>query len=231
MQHPDVATMAIDTTWIDRNLTQLANIMIPDNDEMALIALAHYAADGGFDGRSGWRMWGDSTTRIQFIINDDIALLKLTRHRDNSASLSHNNHVLTLTDITHKDGVITYRHHGNQGMIEYYADREHICLNINHRPFRINRIDPLAVDIDASSGHTINAPMTGMITVIECTDGDVVKKGDVLVRMEAMKMEHPLTAPCNGVVESIHYELGDTISDGSIIVTITPAEDQTHNDT
>ena len=47
------------------------------------------------------------------------------------------------------------------------------------------------------------------------TKGQEVKKGDPLVIMEAMKMEHTIAAPSDGLVEEILYQVGDQVADGA----------------
>ena len=88
-----------------------------------------------------------------------------------------------------------------------------------------DRIDPLAAQVEGTGGNTVIAPMTGVITVMETAIGAEVKEGDVLVRMEAMKMEHALTAPCDGKITEITAATGDTISDGTVIITLTPEDE------
>jgi len=64
--------------------------------------------------------------------------------------------------------------------------------------------------------------MTGVVTVLECAVGQEVAKGDVLIRMEAMKMEHALTAPCDGMVRVIYSAVGETANDGMVLITLEP---------
>ena len=58
------------------------------------------------------------------------------------------------------------------------------------------------------SGTKIFSPMPGTIVAILHKTGDHVRKGDAMIILEAMKMEHTLYAPCSGMVETIFYELG-----------------------
>ena len=58
------------------------------------------------------------------------------------------------------------------------------------------------------------APMPGKIVATPAKVGDVVAKGQPVVVLEAMKMEHALTAPFDGVVESVTALVGDQVVDG-----------------
>jgi len=85
------------------------------------------------------------------------------------------------------------------------------------------RLDNFHDDDDGDGGiagdiGNLKAPMPGAITAVETTVGAEVAKGDALVVMEAMKMEHTIRAPADGRVTAIHYRVGDTVEDGVQLV-------------
>ena len=65
---------------------------------------------------------------------------------------------------------------------------------------------------DAHGG--FSAPMPGKVIQVKAAAGDVVSKGQVLVIMEAMKMEHRIEAPADGVVTALHCNDGDVVEQG-----------------
>ncbi len=69
-------------------------------------------------------------------------------------------------------------------------------------------------------GTLLLAPMPGMIIKYEKKAGDVVKKGDPLVVLEAMKMENALVAPCDGTVQGIKFASGDSVAKGAVLCII-----------
>ena len=71
-----------------------------------------------------------------------------------------------------------------------------------------------------SSGADLASPMQGTIVKVAVADGDVVSEGDLIVVLEAMKMEQPLTAHCDGVVSGLSAVPGDTVSAGTILASI-----------
>jgi len=75
----------------------------------------------------------------------------------------------------------------------------------------------------ASDG-AILAPMPGRVTAIDVAAGDTVAKGQRLVTLEAMKMEHSLTAPFDGTVTELNAEAGGQVSEGTMLVRIEKAE-------
>ena len=66
----------------------------------------------------------------------------------------------------------------------------------------------------------VTSPFRGMVTKIKVKEGDKVKKGDVIVVLEAMKMEHPIESPVEGTVEKILIDEGDAVNVGDVIMII-----------
>lgn len=66
----------------------------------------------------------------------------------------------------------------------------------------------------------INAPMPGKIVAVKSNPGDAVVKGQVLLVLEAMKMENDITAQEDGVVASIPVAVGSTVEAGEVLVTL-----------
>lgn len=70
------------------------------------------------------------------------------------------------------------------------------------------------------SGETISAPMPGTILDVKVSEGQQVKAGDILLILEAMKMENEIVSPKDGVVNRIHTSKSSTVSTGDALVTI-----------
>jgi acetyl-CoA/propionyl-CoA carboxylase biotin carboxyl carrier protein len=73
----------------------------------------------------------------------------------------------------------------------------------------------------AASGDTLTSPMQGTIVKVAVSVGDSVAQGDLVVVLEAMKMEQPLYAHKAGVVTDLVADVGSTVSAGAVICTIT----------
>ncbi|GAA2200453.1 acetyl/propionyl/methylcrotonyl-CoA carboxylase subunit alpha [Sinomonas flava] len=72
----------------------------------------------------------------------------------------------------------------------------------------------------AAGSDALTAPMQGTIVKVAVADGDVVAEGDLVVVLEAMKMEQPLTAHRAGTVRGLTAQAGQTVSAGALIATI-----------
>jgi len=70
----------------------------------------------------------------------------------------------------------------------------------------------------------VRAPLQGTIVGLEVATGDVVREGQALLVMSAMKMEHVVQAPASGVVERLVVDQNDTVPAGAVLVVLAPAD-------
>ena len=62
--------------------------------------------------------------------------------------------------------------------------------------------------------------MPGVVLAVNVAAGDAVTRGQRLLVVEAMKMEHALLAPCAGIVVSLHAELGQHVAEGALLARV-----------
>jgi biotin carboxyl carrier protein len=72
----------------------------------------------------------------------------------------------------------------------------------------------------AAGSVTVNAPMPGKILSIKANVGTAVKKGEVILILEAMKMENEVVAPEDGTVASVNVAAGDSVEAGDTLATL-----------
>ncbi|HEY8395967.1 MAG TPA: biotin/lipoyl-containing protein [Bacilli bacterium] len=79
---------------------------------------------------------------------------------------------------------------------------------------------PVKTTVDSTEGTTVKAPMQGTIVNVKVNVGDTVKRGDVLVVLEAMKLENDIVSPTSGIVKAILVEKGQSVSNQAPLVII-----------
>ena len=72
----------------------------------------------------------------------------------------------------------------------------------------------------SAGAKTVTAPMPGNILKVNVQNGQAVKKGDVLMVLEAMKMENEIMAPCDGTIASVNVTKGSTVETGATLCVI-----------
>ena len=89
-------------------------------------------------------------------------------------------------------------------------------VHIDGHIFCIEKTEAGSVDGDSDGGMT--APMPGKILEVKVADGQTVEAGELLLVMEAMKMEHRIVAPTDGVVARVNFSVGDQVQQGDVLV-------------
>jgi biotin carboxyl carrier protein len=77
-----------------------------------------------------------------------------------------------------------------------------------------------AATAPAVGGTSVTAPMPGTINDIKVKNGDAVKKGQVLLILEAMKMENDIVAPADGTVAAVLVNKGDSVNADQTLVSL-----------
>jgi acetyl/propionyl-CoA carboxylase alpha subunit len=108
--------------------------------------------------------------------------------------------------------------------VRVVRDGERAFVWCRGRAFEIGRARPLEGRTRGSSamdhGTGLVAPMPGRIRRISVPRGESVAKGDVVLVLEAMKMEHAIRAPRDGVVTRLEHREGDLVDAGAVLAEI-----------
>ncbi|MDB5962354.1 MAG: 3-methylcrotonyl-CoA carboxylase, partial [Massilia sp.] len=187
-----------------------------------------FAADP-FGKGSGWRLNGAWKRIIAF--SDDYSAT--TEHQSYKVGVTYQadswllelngmQAPLTLNRVDGAELSVTLGETSVHGAVRRDGEQFHVFSGGRH--FVLHYADPLAHAGEAeAAGGRLTAPMPGKVVALLVKNGQAVSKGEPLVIMEAMKMEHTIAAPGDGTVEELLYAVGDQVADGAPLLAFTVA--------
>ena len=193
--HPEFEAGEIDTGFIERNLDDLVNDPEPSDPIWRGAAAVALAMDEDDEPLAG------------------LVGFRLNSRANSSVSLGYQREVRLVST---EDGEIA--------SVSGFRDQERVVVFYEGQAYEFS----LAVrGTGATHGihdGEVEAPMPGKVTAIEVLAGDMVEKGQRLLTLEAMKMEHALAAPFAGIVAELNASQGAQVTEGQLLVRIEPAE-------
>ncbi len=99
-------------------------------------------------------------------------------------------------------------------------------LGLDGDSWAVHPYDPVTDRTAATAAHhgALSAPMPGTVTVVKAAVGDLVRRGQPLLVLEAMKMEHVIAAPHDGTVTELHAGAGATVAMEQLLAVVAPLE-------
>ncbi len=107
----------------------------------------------------------------------------------------------------------------------FIASSGTIELTFGSRSFKLKEISASGADIEGQNDGALVAPMHGLLLEVAVSEGDVVKTGDRIAVLEAMKMQHVLTASVDGTVSRLGASAGDQIAADELIAEISTTQE------
>ena len=226
----------LDTGLIERRRATLLPAPIPATREALLLACAavleqEKAASAltidPWAERCGWRVDGsyrrmlsfqDSESVQEVLIDmvDGVTSLTVDAERAAVAISSQTNGVASVLHVA-----LLMRSSRVSGTVVRQGERFDVFVSGKCETLTLK--DPLASTGQAEADHagSLTAPMPGKIIAIEVKAGEKVKRGQALLVMEAMKMEHTINAGLDGVVENIFFGVGEQVAEGAVLISLT----------
>jgi 3-methylcrotonyl-CoA carboxylase alpha subunit len=228
------AAAELDTGLIERNRAELFPKTEITKEMLAAAAFAELAeeeraaqerAAGSGDPYSpwhrvdGWRLNEDSHHDFVFLDKEaPHAVRLLFLETGLKITIKGQNHVLSGERLTDDRLLVSLDGHAYKARAARDGRDWHIFCDGDYRRLSLKE-DLAGVDEDARVG-SLAAPMPGKIIQVLAKTGAKVRKGEPLLILEAMKMEHTITAPADGVVKEVHYAAGEQVLEGAELITL-----------
>ncbi len=182
----------------------------------ALFVLAEHNIGDGWQNGSGFR--SNLPARRRVLLRHGKQALQVDVHTDTAVV---NDRQLSLGPVdTNTEGIVNVRIDGQPREAQVLRESQFIYVMCDgHTERFVDLTDDISrYQNQALSRGGVAAPMPGQVIAVNVKAGDKVKQGDVLVVVEAMKMEHSVTAPKAGTVKQVLFSAGDRVEEGVELV-------------
>jgi 3-methylcrotonyl-CoA carboxylase alpha subunit len=225
------STGDLDTGLIERHHDALfAPVEKPFLEALALACGALLTREGGvahgaspWDALSHWRLNGGYTQTLNWRdIEKETAFAVVFSRDGETRTLTHDGRTEPFSWWTgagqHEYGATIGASHVT-GRVFIDGDTFHVFCRGEALAFEWQNLLAHAADAEHGEGR-LTAPMPGKVIAVLVEQGAVVEKGQPLIVMEAMKMEHTIGAPAAGKVAEVLYAVGDQVTDGAQLLVL-----------
>ncbi|MDO9482731.1 MAG: biotin/lipoyl-containing protein, partial [Hydrogenophaga sp.] len=231
---PSFAQANLDTALIPREAGVLfhqdkVGLNLAVAAAVAQTLLVERASEGKdpFSRRDGWRPFGLTVRRFDFEYLGEPVQASLTYLHDGALQLAFGeaSGLLAFDALPADNGTLMdLRFLGQRQTVQTWQRDEIVHIFCDLGATQITELDALAHAGEAAADvGRLTAPMPGKVVSFAVQAGDVVKKGQPLAVMEAMKMEHTIAAPADGTVAELLYAPGDQVAEGAELLKIQTA--------
>jgi propionyl-CoA carboxylase alpha chain len=173
---------------------------------------------------SGWRIGRLPPEQVSLAHGDDVIDVHYQSRRDGSFALGDRGDGGTAHVHRWEPSEIDVEIDGRRttATITRAGDRLHVQTVRGTITFEI--VPRFVVPGAAAPSGGLMAPMPGVVLDVRCAAGDQAEAGQILVVLEAMKMEHVVRAPADGVVADVHVAKGQHVENGTLLLVFEPAD-------
>ena len=215
LRHPDVRAGRLDTGLVERELDALVAVPVPEDVHVAWALHRLLELDGADDDpwstAVGWRASGAAETRwhVAGTTGDRVLVTVTGGPRQAVVTVGDASPVPASAEPTGDGLLVTCD--GRTTTVLAAQDGATTWLHVDGTTYAVAELAPLRRGADAAAHDgDVRSPMPGTVLDVRVAAGDEVEEGQVLLVVEAMKMEHALAAPAAGVV-ALHVHVGDQV--------------------
>ena len=226
---PSFATAQLDTALIPREAKQLfgqGKISVAWAGACAVAQQLQdesqaYADFDPWNAKDSWKSHGHSICNFHFEFHGTNHVAAWTNQRNALATLECGGQTGALQVQSLPNGALDIRWGDERKTVHVYRHGDVAHIFMQHGACQVICIDPLAHagEAHAEAGR-LTAPMPGKVLSFAVKAGEVVRRGQTLAVMEAMKMEHTIAAPADGTVLELLFAPGDQVTEGAELLSL-----------
>lgn len=226
-RHQGFVDGRVDTGLIGRDFENLAAVPAASPELVALAALAALrlldvpAGHDPWDRLVGWRHWGDAKQYVALEGSSGWIKAEVATLADGRFAVWTGTEAVTLC-ATPLEGTSVRVNLGDRLLVvEVVRGNTRVAIFADGNSYVFGILDEF-VDAGAAEvgDDVVIAPMPGLVWAVHTQAGSAIARGDPLIVLEAMKMEHTLIAPRDGTVAEVLAAAGDHVSDGTILIVL-----------
>jgi 3-methylcrotonyl-CoA carboxylase alpha subunit len=194
-------------------------VLLDQRDEAATQAAASGDPYSPWHLGDGWRLNGETYQDLVFQAGEDEIALRIVRAGADFHLSLPGGGALRAQAARLEDGALALDLQGERLRAAVARNGADIAVVIAGETTRLTLVDPLAPRVaGAEGGGRLTAPMPGKIIQVLAEPGAEVVRGQALMVLEAMKMEHTIAAPTDGVLARVNYRAGDLVDEGAELI-------------
>ncbi|WP_053122247.1 acetyl/propionyl/methylcrotonyl-CoA carboxylase subunit alpha [Pseudomonas sp. P1.31] len=225
LQHPQFISGEFSTAFIAQHFSDHAclNSYAPSAEDLAIAAVLFYqtSALSHRAPLSGWRNNASVPLHFRLGLDEQNWTLQLLAEPQGAFKVQVAERTLALKLIDQDAHSITLEIDGVRQRHACRVDGEQLWLFTHPGSLRLEDRTHAVIGSQTSvSSGTLKAPMDGAIVDVLVSEGSPVSKGQLLVVLEAMKMEHPLKAGIDGVLKRVQVKVGDQVKNRQVLLQV-----------
>ena len=169
----------------------------------------------------GWRLGSNAAQEVVLRDGDEERVVA-ARREDRGWALQFGDRELVAGGERLPDGTFAVTLDGVRRQSLVLVHGPETAVFVDGESWRLVELDPLARGLRTTipTAGRLTAPMPGRIIRLMVEAGEIVRRGEPLMIIEAMKMEHTVTAPVDGVVEAVRFAVGDLVEEGAELISL-----------
>ncbi|WLH33978.1 acetyl/propionyl/methylcrotonyl-CoA carboxylase subunit alpha [Pseudomonas sp. FP2196] len=225
LQHPQFISGEFSTGFIPRHFSDHPSLSpyAPSAEELAIAAVLFYQASAQQHRAplSHWRNNANVPLHYRLGVDEQNWTVQLLKLAGEVIQVQTAERSLELKLINHSEKSVTLEIDGLRQRHAYRLDVGQLWLFTHPGSLRLEDRTHAVIGSQTSvSSGTLKAPMDGAIVDVLVSEGSPVSKGQLLVVLEAMKMEHPLKAGIDGVLKRVQVKVGDQVKNRQVLLQV-----------